>query len=407
MFHTDDRVIHLRIHSGVEGIMASWSKAGCSGFWLTIVVVLLWCPVSRAQTSGAPDETDQPAEQDSAPVGSEMETPPDQKPSKRLKLNPPRVFGYMQAFYRYAFETGSDGVVDNPNFRVQRVRIGVRGDVNPVTSYDIEFDPRAPEITGVLRDAFISFKVIPHHQIRVGQQKMHFGYENIESSTRLFAVNRTEVSDNLSRGDTLRDIGVGLIGNIPLGGSFRIEDGITIGNGNGMNTQDDNTRRKSVWGRIGVRYKDRNDGALVARFGTSLGVGDLIDEGDDPVDPSDDFRLSFKRLGTDMEIDHRLFFFSTEFVAAVDENTAIHETDRPIGWYLNLVGKTPWRVGPIVRYDVLDTDFRRWTFGAYYGLPKDSLRFMINYELRQIMEDSTGNVGRGDDKLYFWTQARF
>lgn len=387
--------------------MASWIKAGCLGFWLTIIVIVLWCPIGRAQTSDFPDDTDQPTEQETAPVGPETETPPDQKSSKALKLRPPRVFGYMQAFYRYAFKTGSDNVVDNPNFRVQRVRIGVKGDVNPVTSYDIEFDPRAPEITGVLRDAFISFKVIPHHQIRVGQQKMLFGYENNESSTRLYAVNRTEVSDNLSRGDTLRDIGVGLIGNIPLGGNVRIEDGITIGNGNGMNTQDDTTRRKSIWGRVGMRYKDRDGGGPVVRLGTSVGVGDLIDEGDDPVDPADDFRLTFKRLGADIEVDHRLFFFSTEFVAGLDENTAIQETDRPIGWYLNLVGKTPWRAGPIVRYDTFDTDFRRWTLGAYYGLPKDSLRFMINYELRLNMEESTGTIGRGDDKLYFWTQARF
>src|SRR6185369_17873381 len=60
------------------------------------------------------------------------------------KSTPPRVFGYVQVFYRYAFATGDDSLVDNDNFRVQRVRIGVEGDLSRWVSYDVELDPRAP-----------------------------------------------------------------------------------------------------------------------------------------------------------------------------------------------------------------------------------------------------------------------
>ena len=350
---------------------------------LVAIAVLVWCGVAHAG-KGAPAGSPSPADS-----------------SRHAALKPPRVFGYVQVFYRYAFATGEDSVVDNDNFRVQRVRIGVKGDLSPRVSYDLEIDPRAPEITGVLRDAFVSVNVIPRHEIRLGQQKTQFGYENRESSTNLFAVNRTDVSDNLSRGVTLRDIGVGLIGNLKLGKGCRLEDAITVVNGAGMNVQDDNTRKKNVWGRLGLRY--RNDpGDYVARVGISGADGDLVDPGDDLADPADDFRLVFNRYGADIELDHPRAFFSAEYVSGHEENKATGETDEPIGWYVNLAGKTKWQIGPIVRYEDFDDEFKRYTLGAYCGLPAEPLRFMLNYEYRRL-----NNAVRGDDKLYLWTQVRF
>ena len=317
------------------------------------------------------------------------------------KPGPPRVFGYIQVFYKYAFATGEDSLVDNDVFRVQRVRIGVEGDISRWASYDVEFDPRAPEITTVLRDAFIRLHVVPRHQIRIGQQKTQFGYENRQSSSELFTVNRAEVSDNMSRGINLRDIGIGVIGDLKLGKAWRLEDAVTVVNGAGMNVQDDNTPRKNVWGRLGLRY--RNDPAdYVARLGFSGGAGDLFDTGDDPEDPSDDFLLVFNRYGVDLEFDHPRFLFYGEAVSGHQEDKSTGETDEPLGWYVALVGKTRWRIGPIVRYEDFDDEFKRYTFGAYWGLPHESIRFLLNYEYRKVFD-----AVRGDDKLYLWTQVRF
>jgi phosphate-selective porin len=367
---------------------------------LAVAVAVFACGIASAQAqTGGTDDTGQPAAEEarSGPAAEEA------TPKKgKFRLEPPRLSGYIQAHYRYAFETGSDGVVDYNDFRVQRVRLGVEGDVLPWLSYNVEIDPRAPEITGILRDAFITFKVIPRHRLRVGQQKMQFGYENLESSTRLYAVNRTEVSDNLSRGLNLRDVGVGLIGNWKLGGGFRLEDAITVSNGAGLNVQADDTAMKNVWGRLGGRYKRDELGDLVARLGVSGAIGDLTDEGDDAVDPADDFRLEFKRLGVDLEVDHRWFFASAEYVMGWDENTVTGESDDPSGYYVNLVGKTPWQVGPIVRFDALGDEYQRWTLGGFYGLPDAPLRVLLNYELRLTKDDV-----RGDDKLYVWVQVRF
>jgi hypothetical protein len=312
-----------------------------------------------------------------------------------------KFYGSVQVHYRHAFETGVDGVFDAPNFRVQRVRLGVRGNLYKWLSYEVEIDPRSPEITGVLRDAFLAFKVIPRHQIRLGQQKTQFGYENRVSSTDLFAVNRTEVADSFSRGVNLRDIGVGLIGNVKLWKGWRFEDAVTVVNGDGMNVQADRTRQKNLWGRGGLRYR-KDSADLTVRAGMSVALGDQIDEGVDPLDTADDFRLEFDRRGFDVEVDHPRFFASAEYVRGTNTNTSTDEDDQLSGYYVNLVGKTPWKVGPIVRLDTFGDEFRRWTIGGYYGLPNVPFRLLVNYERRAVKDGV-----RGDDKLYVWTQVRF
>ena len=331
---------------------------------------------------------------------------------KRDKSKGPEVFGYVQFFFREAFDTSNDGVSDPSNARVQRARIGVQGDINSWASYQVEIDPRAPEVSGILRDAYVDLKVIPNQKIRVGQQKTTFGYENLVSSSELFAVNRTEVADILSRGINLRDIGVGLRGNVDLNNTWQFEDDFTIVNGAGINQQNDNTSKKNLWGRIGVRH--RLGKHSWQRIGISGGRGDLFDIGD-PADPTDDALINFDRIGIDFEMDHEWFLLSAEYVQG--HNTLVIEggipVDSPVkekldGYYVNLVGKAHGGMwGPIVRYDAFNNVFARWTVGAYWGKPKDKIRAMLNYEYREKFESIAGNVGRGDDKLYLWMQVRF
>jgi hypothetical protein len=355
---------------------------------LGLAIVIACSAVAGAQTA-------EPAPQ---PAPSPRPEPGKSPQKKRTK---PVVFGYVQTHYRHARDSSADGVVDAPNFRVQRVRLGVRGDVFPWLSYDIEFDPRAPDVGSVLRDAFLAFRFIPHHQLRLGQQKTQFGYENRESSSELYAVNRTELADTLSRGVNLRDIGVGLVGHANLGGGWRLEDAVTLVNGAGLNVQDDTTRRKNLWGRVGLRYRNR-PGDLTVWVGASAATGDQRNEGADPLDPDDDFQEEIRRVGADVELDHGRFFASAEYVRGTNENPATGERDEPHGYYVSVAGKTPWQVGPMVRLDTVGDEFRRWTLGVYYGLPRAPFRAMVNYEYRALRDGA-----RADDKFYVWTQVRF
>lgn len=334
-----------------------------------------------------------PSRADDAPAAKN-----EQQDEKAWKLKPPEISGFLQVHYKHSFDTSDDGVVDAGNFRVQRARIAFKGRVRPWLSYDLSIDPRAPALAGLLRDAYVGVRVIPRHEVRIGQQKTQFGYENNVSSSELYVVNRSELSDSLGRGLTLRDLGVGVVGRWPLGHGVRLEDGVTVVNGAGMNVQADDTRTKNVSGRIGVRVK-RGDGWV--RFGVSGSRGDFIDQGDDPIDPGDDFRVKFRRFGADLALDHRWVFVAAEY-AMGEETVGAGEPDDLAGYYVTVVGKTPLHAGPVVRLDALGDELQRWTFGAYHGDPDAAVRVMLEYEYRALRDDV-----RADDKLYLWMQVRF
>lgn len=327
-------------------------------------------------------------------------TPPDSAVRRKMKKKKGtvKVSGNVQVFYKGRREASGDGVTEPGVFRDQRVRIEFVGTVNRHVGYDVEVDPRAPEITGVLRDAFITLDYIPRHEIRVGQQKTQFGWENGMSSTKLFFVNRAELSDNLSRGINLRDIGLGLVGSLPLTERFRLEDAVTLVNGAGSNVQADNTPKKNLWGRVGLRYRDSS---MTVRVGVSGASGDIFEIADPGPPPVDSFTVTFTRYGTDIEIDHRLGFAAAEYVSSNDRAPAAADASGKRSGYFGLLAlKTPWRTGPLVRYDVLE-DFKRLTFGAYAGLPADEVSLLLNYE---IFRDDTG---KHDDRYYARLQVRF
>jgi hypothetical protein len=318
------------------------------------------------------------------------------KKNKKGKLE---ISGYMQIFFKQRFNTNGDNSTEPSVFRVQRMRLELSGKVTKHVGYDVDIDPRAPLITGILRDAYISLSVIPHHKIRIGQQKTLFGYENTESSTRLYVVNRTALSDNISRGPTLRDIGIGLLGAVPINDHLQVEDMITVVNGSGMNVQADETHRKNIWGRLGVRY-DNRDAGIIVRAGASVGWGDQKEKFDpsQPELPLPVFK--FLRFGGDLEVEHEYFDLTAEYAMGTDTPVDGSEASDSSGYYVQLVGKAPRDVGPIVRYDVLD-DFKRVTAGAFWGGPEKKLRTLVNYE---IIKDETG---KHDHKLYLWMQGRF
>ncbi len=322
------------------------------------------------------------------------------KTEKKVKSYRPKITGFIQFQTLWHFDSNGDGETLPWRFRVQRARLMVKGKISKKISYQLEIDPRAPEITGIMRDAFIAFKYIPNHKVMLGQQKTQFGYENTMSSSRLYFVNRTDVSDNLSRGVNLRDIGIGLKGFIPLNDKYRFEDAVTLVNGAGINVQYDNTAKKNIWGRCGIRYKT-ND--LLWRFGVSGGYGDMLEPAD-TIAGTEEYNLNFTRLGSDFQMEQKWFTLAAEYVLGWDED--LEGTSERAGYYCLLTGNTPWNIGPLLRYEDMDGEFIRWTIGAYYGKPADRLRLFVNYEIRNVEDDPEFPVGE-DNRLYLWIQLRF
>ena len=111
----------------------------------------------------------------------------------------------------------------------------------------------------------------------------------------------------------------------------------------------------------------------------------------------------FKRFGSDLQVDHKYFSFACEYAMGTDR---VNETlyGEPSGYQALLALKTKWNVGPFARYDVFEDEWKVLTVGAYYGLPKDKYRVLVNYILRGNIKD----IPQGhDDRLYIQMQIAF
>ena len=322
--------------------------------------------------------------------------------SSKSKSPKVKISGVIQFHYLNEFNTNGDTIRDPDGFRILRARLTAKGDINKYISYELMIDPRAPEQGGILRDAFMEFHVIKNQSIRVGQQKTQFGWENRQSSTELYTVNRAEMSDGVSRGENLRDIGIGVLGHIKINKKFRFENAITFTNGTRSNVRgpfDFNTK-KALWGRIGIRYKQED---FKISFGGSFGKGGLRYLGDNIEDPADDIYANFSRIGTDFQIDHPKFFLAAEYAQGIDKVGAAVEGE-PVGFQTIIALKTKWNIGPLARYDTFEDEWKVVTLGAYYGQLTSKFRVLANYVFRSNIKD----VPQGhDDRFYIQMQVKF
>lgn len=308
--------------------------------------------------------------------------------------------GYLQTQATAPLDTNDDGAAENDTFHLRRVRVRMKGSVISKVGFTLMLDPSTP--SNLLRDGFVSLSHIPYHEIRIGQQKTQFGYENPESSTKLYTVNRAFVSDALGRGPDLRDLGVGVLARIPVGGGFDLEYAVTVVNGAGPNVSKDDNDAKDVWGRAGATYRR---GSYLARAGVSGAAGERRDRGADPMDPADDVSVNFLRLGADGEVETPWAILLVEYLWGKNEGGATETTAH--GFYATAIGKTPWSMGPILRYDRYDPDTDadddqtgRLTVGAYYDVSGIRTRLIANYEL------DLSDQAR-DDALLLWAQILF
>ncbi len=307
---------------------------------------------------------------------------------------PPTVSGFLQTQATTGIDGNSDDHHAPSSFAVRRLRLRVTGQVTPTVGYVVMFDPSTPG--NLLRDGYLKVTLPGGLELRAGQQKTVFGWENPETSTRLPTVDRALVSDALGRGPDVRDLGLGLYGKWPNGGDTGVEAAVTLVNGAGPNRMEDNDNEKNVWGRAGG-FATLHDLKLRAGVSAAAGSHPLAPTG--KAQPTD-----FRRFGVDVELDHPYFALQAEAIASHDESGA-----QPLGrrgGFVTLVGKLPGHAGPVARWEALDPDtgtggdrIQRWTLGAWWE-PVAHLRLLADFELDRsdVRRDHLGIV---------WVQAMF
>jgi phosphate-selective porin OprO/OprP len=183
--------------------------------------------------------------------------------ASELKLT---LGGFLQVQYEggdvFAFEGrfGSAGIKDR--FRIRRARIYVAGDFAEQFDFKLEGEFAQSDVGLTIRDAtgktlgsnstrtafggtdlFINWHRYPEFNIKVGQYKAPFGLEQLTSDTKLFTLERAEVTSALT---PERQVGVQLWGK-PLTNIFPEQKdlltyyaGIFNGNGRNISVNDNN-----------------------------------------------------------------------------------------------------------------------------------------------------------------------
>lgn len=363
------------------------------------------------QTPAAPSPIDPTGEPRAAPAVHQgppatalpaAELPTQKAAASRLK--PPQLYGFIDA--QVSSTDAPSPTRDVSTFELRRARIGARGKITPNVGYNLMFDGADTS----LKDAYgviDGMRFAPGVELRFGQWKTPFGYEQQESDTRLLWVNSSFVVQALARSTSTatltanpdsRDLGAGVLGKWSLG-ALGAEVAASVVNGAGPNRRDD-LNTKNGWGRAGVVYKAS---LATVRAGGSFGVGRQLSafgansRFDGVGTPIDDTQVAFETYGGDVTVDTPYFFAATEIIqserhqaafASGAEATRSSFTAR--GWYAGVYGKTPWSAGPIFRAEQFDRNRsaanntnERYTVGAYVDVLPVNGRLILNYEIDQ------------------------
>lgn len=326
----------------------------------------------------------------------------------------PTVGGFIDFQLSSTNRPGPAAAVNTAEFR--RARIGVRGDVVPQIGYTVVYDAADTS----LKDAYLALRFLPGAELRVGQFKTPFGYEQSESDTKLLWVYNSYVVAALARGRDSRDEGLLLTGKWALLPALSAELAAAGVNGAGPNTKDD-LNEKNVWGRGGAAL---GLGATTVRAGGSYGYGRQVQSlGTDGKFGAvsgalDDTYAYFRTAGADVTVDAPWFFAAAEWIQSsrhvqkFTAPTAVSTTDVGArGWYAGVYGKTPWKLGPVLRVEQYDPNVsaatrgdrnERYTLGAYLDVLPVNARLIVNYEL-----DRSDAAVRTGDRLIAFGQVIF
>ncbi len=335
--------------------------------------------------------------------------------------------GFVQGQFEAGDVSAYDGRFPGPltvktkdRFRLRRARINLSGDFAEQFDFKLEGDFELNDGTLTVRDAngrllasntnrvgfaatdiFINWHALPEANIKLGQFKAPFGLEQLTSDTKLYTIERSQVSEALT---PERQIGIQLWGK-PLTNVWpEQKDLLTysagIFNGNGRNTT----------------ANDNNEFMYVARLESQLYSGKLAGQdiglkiGGDYLSSRDDRGLNISQTGNLLV--GRDGSLSAFVLPGADERTAYGiDGSLRVGPFDLVAEYLDERVRPRTVAGVAPgfTRFRAngyYVTGSYFVLPK-KLQFVLKWEdfnPGQVANDNLHSISgginyyiRGDD----------
>ena len=334
--------------------------------------------------------------------------------------------GYLQAQADVGEEPDSRFVGVSDRFLIRRARVNFSGSFAERFDFKVEADFGNNSIAGrtgygaQLTDVFLNWTRLGFANVKLGQFKTPFGYEQLVADTQMPTAERTLVNDRLTLN---RQIGAAISGSF-----YGKRLGYSVGafNGNGINNGFNDSDGFEYVGRLtGVPVQTKHDGrdvkwtvglsAYASRDASVAALSSADQRFDSSAAPGVDNLFCGRRSGWGVDtqlkwggLDLQAEILGARFHPANGNHTATPLDDRfeALGWWA-LAG---WFLSPkaqaIVRYESLDMNRRlagnsadEWTFGLNYYIKGDDLKLQFNY----LLGDQAGG---GDHQGRFIARAQ-
>lgn len=329
-------------------------------------------------------------------------------------------FLHLQAEFGDSPDARFNGIEDR--FLLRRARVNIQGSFLENFDYKAEIDFGANSLSeqtgsrGAVTDFFLNWNKYEYANLKAGQYKTHFGWEQILSDTKLLTIERSLPNDRLTDG---RQIGTSVTGAVL---EKRVSYAIGLFNGSSVNNSfNDNDhfmytariqgtvlktddKKWPVEWNVGVNALSSKDaGISKSGFGFDLVPGGAADNL---------FTGDRNAWGLDTQVKVGPFDVQAEYLQNRFEpdNSTPANGFEAAGWYvLGGYYVVPKYLQAVLKFEGFDPDKGEagnssevWTFGLNYYIKGDDLKLMANY----LYGDQDG-VGEGKGRMLLRAQVMF
>lgn len=329
-------------------------------------------------------------------------------------------FLHLQAGFGDSPDGRFNGIEDR--FLLRRARVNVQGSFLENFDYKAEIDFGANSLgeqtgsRGAVTDFFLNWNKYEYANIKAGQYKTHFGWEQILSDTRLLTIERSLPNDRLTDG---RQIGASVTGAIL---DKRVSYAIGMFNGTSVNNsfndndhfmytariqgtvlKTDDKDWPVEWNAGANALTSKDAGVSKSGFGFDLVAGGAVDNL---------FTGDRNAWGLDTQVKVGPFDFQAEYLRnrfEPDNSTPANGFEADGFYVLGGYFILPKYLQAVIKFEGFDPDKGEagnttevWTFGLNYYVKGDDLKLMANY----LYGDQDG-VGEGKGRLLLRAQVMF
>jgi phosphate-selective porin OprO/OprP len=333
-----------------------------------------------------------------------------------------RLGGFIQGQAEFGDKGDSRWATGNDRFLLRRARINATGTFAEHFDFKIEFDLAGTlsDTTGLragMTDGYINWNRYDWANVKVGQFKTPFGYEQLLSDTKLYTAERTLANDRLTMG---RQLGVQVGGDVL---EKRLFYASGMFNGSGVNNNyNDNDSFMFVERLGGIPWQGKlfnKDGKWSVAgnvfYSDDRGLTGMGDFGfDSSAAPGVDGIFTGVRKGAAADTQFRwgpVDIWLEYFLVNFDPDNGIPARDFNSEGYYAQAGYFLWKdkLQALVKYESFDPNVDKrgnttdtWTFGMNYYIKGDDLKLQLNY----LLFDAAGQPP-DRSKLILRMQAMF